>query len=483
MEALTQIIKVLKPGEVRLIRNFYKIQSNGEVQKRLALFDLIKSEKCRSDQEVCSELYGVPPHSAYSHLKARLKKDILSLLLLQEGAKRYEAKYAQAIFECRRMIIAGQMLIERGAYNMGVEILKDANKLAKKYELYNEDVTINDILRSHLGVKRGVKEYNLYNGQINEQLDKQQKLLQAKDHYHRILVPNLFHKNRELHLAEYSQEAIEQLRKSYEETGSANIGYYYYYVSIFYYHIQNDMVNALVWAQKFLHLIETSPAVHSASRIASANFQIAAIMVNLGEYKNATKHARIAIDKFATGLLNELAAIEILFYAAFHANDLAQAREALKKARSHPKLKANKLNPAKWDYFEANILFAEGDYDKASDKLLGYSELLKDKAGWLMGYRILELMCMSEMNELDLMDFRNESFRKLLQRQKAEAVDRPKAIFKIMESFIKTGGSVLKTQKVEANRLELLRKGEGTYRWDPLGFELIRFDTWFDAKQ
>lgn len=481
LASLTQIINVLKPGEVRLIRNYYKIQSNGEVKQRLNLFDLIRTQKVTTDKEAAQNIYGGPPNSAYSHLKARLQKDILSLLLLQEGSKRYESPLGQAVFESRRMLIEGQMLIERGAYNMGVEILTKASKLTEKFELFNEHIAINDILRSHLGVKKGIKAYEKYDSEINEKSDKLIKLLHAKDRYHRVLVPNLFSKNQEQHFTEYSEEAVKELGQYYKETGSGVIGYYYLYISIYHYQIHKDMPNALKSAQEFLKLIEKTPAVYAASRVASANFQIAVIMAYMNQYDECMRYAEIASNKFAKGLLNELAAIELQFYATFHSNTLDKAQKVIDRARAHPKLNANKLNPSKWDYYEANLLFAKGDFDGAARKLTAYSELMKDKAGWLLGHRILEMMCMHQSGDLDIMDFRTGSFRKLLQRQKGQNLARSKAIVKILETYTKTGGNLKRTRQLEKDNLEKLRKGDGQYLWDPLGFELIRFDAWFDG--
>lgn len=480
LNSLTQIINVLKPGEVRLIRNYYKIQSNGEVKQRLNLFDLIRTQKVATDKEAAQTIYGGPPNSAYSHLKARLQKDILSLLLLQEGSKRYESPLGQAVFESRRMLIEGQMLIERGAYNMGVEILTKAAKLTEKFELFNEHIAINDILRSHLGVKKGLKAYEKYDSEINDNVDKMAKLLNAKDRYHRVLVPNLFSKNQEQHFSQYSEDAVNELRQYYKETNSGVIGYYYLYLSIYHYQIKKDMPKALESAQEFLTLIENTPAIYAASRVASANFQIAVIMAYLNKYDECMKYAEMASNKFAKGLLNELAAIELQFYAAFHNNDLDKAGKVIARARAHPKLNANKLNPSKWDYYEANLLFMQGDYEAAGRKLTAYSELMKDKAGWLLGHRILEMMCMHKSGDLDVMDFRTGSFRKLLQRQKGQNLARSKAIVKILEMYTRTGGNLRTTRNMEKDNLGKLRNGEGDFAWDPLGFELIRFDAWFD---
>ena len=85
-------------------------------------------------------IYKGEPNSAFSHLKNRLQKDILNILLLKEGSKKYETKFAQATFDCRRMLIEGQILMERGAYKAGEAVLTKARELAAEYDLYAEGI-------------------------------------------------------------------------------------------------------------------------------------------------------------------------------------------------------------------------------------------------------------------------------------------------------------------------------------------------------
>ena len=74
MKVLTQIVRVLKPAEVRLIRNFYKVQPNGEIKRRLELFELIKGGKANTDIEAAKAIYKSEPNSAFSHLKTVYRK-------------------------------------------------------------------------------------------------------------------------------------------------------------------------------------------------------------------------------------------------------------------------------------------------------------------------------------------------------------------------------------------------------------------------
>lgn len=482
METLTQIIKSLKPGKVRLIRNYYKVQSNGEIKRRLDLFDLVRGGKVKDDAEACKTIYKCPPNSAFSHLKARLQRDILNILLLQDSSKRYDSEFSRAAFDSRRMLIEGQLLIGRGAYTAGVDILEKAKNLAEKYELYTESIAINNILRSHLGVRKGLKEFDKYNVAMMHSYELLNDSLKAEEYYLRIMVPNLFHLNREQHFKDYGQKVLDELEEAYHRTKSTNVGYHFYFIGIFLMQILQNNEKALKYAKEFLHLIETSPAIYSTTKMAGGYLQTAIILMQLNRPEEASQYALNAMRNFKKGMLNELQAIEVLFYAYYRAGDYKKAMDTYNKATEHAKYRANKLIPAKWDFFKANLYFSMGNFKEASELLIRYSELMRDRAGWLLGHKVLELMCMIELDDMYIMDYRAESFRKLLQRQKDENIARTKAILKILETFIKTGNSFKKTAEAEKERLALLREGAGDYAWDPIGFELVRFDTWFDSK-
>lgn len=480
MKTLTQIVKVLKPSEVRLIRSFYKVQPNGEVKRRLELFELVKSGKATTDVEAARAIYKCEPNSAFSHLKNRLQKDVLNILLLKEGSKKYETRYAQSIFDCRRMLIEGQILIERGAYKAGEVVLLKAKELADEFELFAEAILINDILRTNIGIRKGEQAYINFGPVIEENLDKLKKYLVVKDQYYRFNFSSQSKKNVEQHLKSLIGAALSDAEDFYSTTQAATIGFYYNYLGIFYGHLFKDFDLASKYAKDYLKLVLNNPSISSQTRIGSANLQIASIATNKANYDEALEFAKNAKENFITGLFNELQAIEVMFITAFHKQDFTFAQSIWDMAVVHPKYKSNKQTPAKWEYFKANLLFADGQYKQASVMLMKETELTKDKAGWLMGYRILELMCAIEQGDYDIIDYRAESFKKLIQRQKEENVERPRTILKVLSTFVKMGGDVKKTFAEEKTNIELLQKGEGEYWWDPMGFELIRFDGWLD---
>ena len=118
--------------------------------------------------------------------------------------------------------------------------------------------------------------------------------------------------------------------------------------------------------------------------------------------------------------------------------------------------------------------------DSALDSLSTITEIIKNNSGWDFTRRILEIMCYIEQDEIDLVEFRIDTFRKVLAKDNNKNLQRIKVIYKILITLKKYGFNFKRTKELEKDNLSLLQKGEDEYYWDPLGFEIIRFDVWFN---
>jgi len=482
MKVLTPLIQSLKPGEVQLVRYYYKMQITNEVVKRHLLFDLIKNKQVKTDEDACKIIYNKKPNAAYSQLKARLKNDILNILLLQDSKSRFNTPFAQAEFDVRRMIIEGDILVSRGISAEGVKILQKASSIAEDYELFNEHSLSNDILLSHLSIKNGLAEYEKYQVKIKSSLNSLQRFLKSKDYYHKILVPNIFNLNKENELIAFCKQAMKELKADFESTKSSRIGYYYYYVAIFYYNMVKDYKNAFTVAQKFLNLITEKKPIQSKRNTADAYLQIGFIALQLGDYKSAMKNTENALKNFKTGLINELTTLEVLFLSCFYDNNWQRSHDILDRALNHPKLNSNKFLPAKWHYYKTNLLFKEKKYEEATMALNDCAELLNDRTGWLYGYKIMDILMAFENGTEFLIDSKVANYKKILRKQNGASMERPKVILKILETLIRKRYNFKDTAKIQKNLLHLLEEKSTNYTWEPMGYELTPFNEWFESK-
>lgn len=481
---LTQLIHGLKSGEVLLLRNYYKSMITlKDTTKRLNLFNLIKSKRyIISEEDACKAIYNAKPNSAFGHLKRRLRTDILSILLLQDSKRRFNAKNAQAEFDVRRKIIEGDILISRGITKEGISILQEAAKTAKEYELFNESLQASELLFVEFLFKKGIREYENFKKEISDNINKLTLRIKAKDYYHKILAPHLFNLSNGEKYIEFAEMAKNDLKKDYEETKSVRIGYYYFYISTLYYNLKKDYGNALKAAEEYLKINSEQKSINSKRSVASAHLQLSYIHLQRKKFDLSIKHSHSALKLYKSGLSNELTTLELLFLASFYSNKNTETEAVLAQALSHPKLHSNKFLPAKWHYYKACFLFRQKKYDEANDAMNNCTYLLEDKTGWLYGYRILDIMIVLESNDLFLIDGKVANFKKIIGKQKDINSSRAKTTLKILDALVRKHYDYNLAAKNQRANITTLQEAVGEHLWEPMGYELIRFEEWFATK-
>ncbi len=136
MEELIQIVAKLRQPELRMLKSYYRVKQNKEPSKKLELLNLITSKKALNDKAALKKLYGSSDGtlSAFSHLKERLKSDLLNSILFIHPEKMYKTNFAKKKLYCRKAIIQSELLINRGNIEIANNILLKALSIAQKYE-------------------------------------------------------------------------------------------------------------------------------------------------------------------------------------------------------------------------------------------------------------------------------------------------------------------------------------------------------------
>jgi tetratricopeptide (TPR) repeat protein len=202
----------------------------------------------------------------------------------------------------------------------------------------------------------------------------------------------------------------------------------------------------------------------------------------LGDYKSAIKNTENALKNFKAGLINELTTLEVLFLSCYYDKNWERAHNILERALNHPKLNSNAFLPAKWHYYKTNLLFKERKYEESTLALNDCSELLNDRTGWLYGYKIMDILLAFENGTEFLIDSKVANYKKILRKQNGASMERPKVILKILETLIRKHYNFKETAKIQKNLLQLLDEKNTNYTWEPMGYELIPFNEWFESK-
>ncbi len=481
MKSLTQIVKSLKPSEIRFIKKLYSSQPNGEEKKRLKLFEILLSG-VETDEKASKILYNSSPNSAFSHIKARLKNDIFNFLLVQDSSKKDVSKIYQVELSCRKYVMQGEILLTRGLYSEAEKLLLKALKIAIDYELYLDILRIKTLLRTSIGYRSGIKEFDKHSHNLDYFITEFNNFSKAKEYYFRLLLPTLFKTNTKKEVLALSAKWSEELDGLNHENSSANFTFNYYLFKISHHNLYQEYKSSIEYAKKLIQLVPGTPSLNSSPNISGAHMVAASIYLNLKEYELSIEEAKIAVKKFRKGMINELRAQEVLFFGYLRNKDFEKASEIIEYALKHKQIKSNKLLKARWYYFEANLEYITGNKAQAFKLLRKNNDLLKDKSGWLIGFKLLEMMLTIEDKDWFLLGYQLNNFNQLLGRQQKANVNRAKIIGQLIRSLLSNGGFFNVTIEKSADKLKLLEDGMADFYWDPIGYEVIRFDKWLKSK-
>lgn len=482
MEKLTQLIKTLSKKEVGLIRKYLDFNGSEDGNYRLELFNAIVKGDVADDSTAAKIFTRKAGDSAYIMLKKRLKDDILKVLVWRNDLQKFKSKYFEARYKCRLLIAQADMLILRGATKVAIDCLYKAKSMSEKYELTNELVIINDLLISQVALKEGFDSYSKIAESSVASFDLIKNKFKAQDYLRQLTMPNLFQVNKDFNYKEESVKANQELKKLSELNDSIEIKFWYLRSEVYIHHLINDYESACEYGEQFLQLVRDSPVVYSMDNLGGACMQLAIININLKHFESAERYSEEAINAFVKGSNNQLNAFTYIFLSQLYNRKLDKARLTLDSILSSRSYNSDPFAVSKWNYYKANLLFAQGMYDDALALLQKESELISDKSGWRIGFKILEMMCIIELGHFDWLDFRIETFRKLLGDIKNENIARPKLIHQILKSFIRNMYDFNVTTLELKEHFEWLNSNEQPYKWDPIGYELVPFHSWWLSK-
>ncbi len=485
MKNLIPIINSFDSKERRFVRRFFNAKTNGMEKKKLQLFDLVISG-IETDKEAAKLLYGSSPNSSFSHLKKRLKKDLLNFMVLRDSGSLDYSNKLDAEIKCRRMFLQGQLLIRRGVFGEGEKILNDALNLAESYEMFAEILVIRDFLRTTSGFRKGIETYQKYSETMDYQHAELGKWLKVRQYYFQVSLLNEFKGNKKINL-EHDTSVILKDLEAYDEKKSSERFLFWFYVSKMHDHnISKEFVDADRYARNLLDMFSRDSIMKTKSNQGGVLKDVVYINLNLGNYEEAVKYANQAIDNFRKGMVNELRAMDYLFFAHLRNQDYKNAEATIQKALQHKQINAgNKLIKARWLFFHANLEYLKGNLKEAAQSLSKNEHITSDKSGWNLGYKLLQMMIHIDENDLFLVDYQIKNFNRLLSPKNTETenIERARLIAKVIRLFIKHRGNFNETFEIAKNEIQALEDGEGQLFWDPMGYEVIRFDEWFRDKR
>lgn len=484
MENLIQIVAKLKQPELRMLKSYYRVKQNKEPSKKLELLNIITSKKAIDDKAALKKLYDNPDGSlsAFSHLKERLKADLLNSILFIHPEKMYKTAFAKKKLFCRKAIIQAELLMNRGNIEIPNSLLLKALSIAQTYDFPYLEIQIRDILRGDNRFNNGFESFKLHNQRIEECFKTQKAILKAKEIYlYTILTTET--KVNTIQSDRLNQETIAYLKKLTEETNSVQVKFWYYLNSAYYHMtIKSDYAKGIQLQKEFIQLVENEVALRSNPNIGGTNMQLAHAYIITKNYKEALPPALKALKCFTKKSFNYLRALEMVFWVYLRSENYEEADDIANQAFKHPNINQSPYFKAKWNYLKANMMFIKGNLSAAHSYLLESDELNKDKTGWLIGFKLLLIYITFEQGNYYWLSSQLENFRKLIQRNKEASLDRVRIIHKISYALLQSHGDFKKVEENYQKELTKLREAENKMYWDPTGYEIVRFDDWFQKR-
>ncbi|MCF8256152.1 MAG: hypothetical protein K9J06_01265 [Flavobacteriales bacterium] len=408
---------------------------------------------------------------------------MLNILLLQESAKRIPQPNRVAAFECRKKLAQAYVLIPRGAFKEGVEILKAAKAQAIKYELVAEHILIDQLVREMVHLITDVRQLHELNDAINKNMGIWAGILRSEEISLALTLPHLYKETEEISDGILRTERIEELKTLYNNSGSARVGFWYYLAYIEYAnrnHLYTDSIKA---GKAFIELVGNNPSIWSKNNMAGANQMLGSAYLHTRDYANAAVHFEKADKNFPVAGNNRLANMEMLFRSQLGMGDFAASLRTVEEALAHQRIKARPVTLPRWYYLQACALLNTGDADGAFHILNQDGYLIKQQDEWNVWFRILEMMAMVEQRDEEWIDFKLQTLRKFIARYRKLGTPRVKAAIEMLSAILRKGLAFDNLGKKAEEGLKLsLAEAEG-YEWSPEGAEVIRFDMWVQSKR
>lgn len=484
---------MMDKNERLALRNYlscFESRKKGHKPKSLALLDLL--EKYDDDEKVLSLLKKkVPSEDARRMVITRLREKMLASLSLDVNLVRDENydEQGQALASVSLGKLQGKLLIARGQRKTGFYVLDRAIAQAKHYELYDDLVEMLSTERQYIKAWKGTDKafYNLVSEIENYSKCRDASNL-AKQYFEEVTMrygfKGLSRLPADSSQLEFLKDRIEVLRKAYDETSSATVGYYYYFLLVEYNQLQNNLVDASESLSQLAQILENNPAIRRKVRQASVHANLGANDLWRHRFEESQGQFETSLTYLRPNTRNHAVISELLFYSLFYSDKLDDAESKLESLVESQFVDQSDFRKAVRSYLLACVSFAKGEYRKVNLRLASSHLLGKDKEGWNIGSRVLSIMLAIEREKFDFADSLIVNLRQFLREglKGVEVRQRDKLITEILLELRKHSYDFIEVAELKDKELNALYKEDAHNGWLLQTPEMICFHTWFDQK-
>lgn len=422
---------------------------------------------------------------------ARLRDKMLASLTLDVNISRDENydEQAQARASVLQEKLQGMLLLGRGKRKVGFYVLDKAIQKAKHYEFYDDLVVMLSVERQFIKAFTGKDKafYDLVD-EIATYAACRDAANLAKQYFEETTMRYGF-KGLSRLAADPSQiaflkERVDRLHDEFEKTGSATVGYYYYFLLVEFYQAQNNLVEASASLSLLANMLENNPAIRRKVRLASVHLNLGVNELWLHRFEAARKEFEISLTYIRENTRNHVIITELLFYSLFYTGNIKQAEATFKPLINSKHVDQDEFKKAVNNYLLACVAFANAEFRKANLLLAKSQNIEKDKEGWNIGSRILSIMLAIEREKFDLADTLIVNLRQFMREGVAseELRQRDSLILSVLLELRKNSYDFKTAFQLNVPKLTTLAADDNEVGWVPQTPEMICFHTWFMDK-
>ncbi|MDX2303546.1 MAG: hypothetical protein NW226_12140 [Microscillaceae bacterium] len=475
MEDLIKLVASLKAKEIQLIKNYF-YHKHGHLNKKLQLFELLCSGMVKSDLEAAKIIYKKKPDSGFCQLKKRLKEEILNFLVFQYLESHQAEIPQESEFYYQKLHWQAKVLMDRNLDEEALKLQRTADCLNENCTFLNTQFSTHDALLNSIFLHEDVTLNWFSPEKRAKYLHVQDTLAQAKMFSFHLMVQNYHHVCDKYHKVDEAD--LSNLEEQTQRWATPALDYWYLLSMANFYYSRQDYHNAWEQGQAACKLIRQHSELRGNQYLGFLQLHFGLLCFVQNHLKESAKYTQEAILLFNQEIGYRHKAQELQYLIFLKMNLLAQAKQAL--MRNFELLK--KENPIRFYYLEALLAFKENNF-KQSIRILNQANLpQKKKPEYCLGYKLLEIINNIELKYFDTVEYKVESFRKLILKYKDSSTDRYENIFKLLKSLCHCAFNFKHPSLKNCAEMTNLQKAELNFLWNPFHYEFIRFDEWLLSK-
>lgn len=455
MNSIFQILATCSAGEKTQLLEFCATRHSVQ-SKTYQLLKINVEKPGLKDCEVSQLIYGEKESPAYFQLKKRVKEELEELFpLLNTSSFSDEVK---SRIRCSELLLQSQVMLARGLRYEGAKLLEKSLKKAIEGDFPDLVLSIFDTSQ-RFGVNEVIRKEDLPELEL---VIKSHLQILINQHHPRTEDRTKCEKNA------YLGQILNQLNSERKNWGIVA-------------NIRQSIANQDFEETKSLILeSEASFSENPDNRDVYEEFFLTKqqFLLQSGQYNEVIQNCKNKNTSLIQSRENCLELAQYQWYALFHQDQLEEATALLKKnlERWCPE-----LSP-KWKYWEAFLLFRQKSFKNSLRLVHECQQELKTFPNYYLGSKMLELMILFDQNEVDWLDYKVENLRKLIHRWKGKISARIDSAFHVLHG-IQTKVPINFMEDLNSNiHLQKLQDGKGIYNWNPIDFELIRYDCWISDR-